>query len=182
MKDFATIVALSFAACVLAGLLGAAVMHLLRRRSLRYQLDHGGPAPGGRRDRNGPDQRMADVPLPARLVGDLDRAGNCRSARRPRRLAGDATGCPWIRRARRGRGTPGEGLDLSRSACAAWRGVEQIPRELASVVADLDATVARSPKPGRDSRPPRTLVVSSSASCPTTFGRHWRECGLSWRD
>jgi signal transduction histidine kinase len=38
MKDFATIVALSFAACVLAGLLGAAVMHLLRRRSLRYQL------------------------------------------------------------------------------------------------------------------------------------------------
>ena len=38
MKDFATIVALSFAACVLAGLLGATVMHLLRRRSLRYQL------------------------------------------------------------------------------------------------------------------------------------------------
>jgi signal transduction histidine kinase len=38
MKDFATIVALSFAACVLAGLLGAALMHLLRRRSLRYQL------------------------------------------------------------------------------------------------------------------------------------------------
>ena len=38
MKDFATIVALSFAACVLAGLLGAASIHLLRRRSLRYQL------------------------------------------------------------------------------------------------------------------------------------------------
>jgi hypothetical protein len=38
MKDFATIVALSFAACVVVGLLGAALMHLLRRRSLRYQL------------------------------------------------------------------------------------------------------------------------------------------------
>jgi signal transduction histidine kinase len=38
MKDFATIVALSLVACVLTGLLGAAFMHLLRRRSLRYQL------------------------------------------------------------------------------------------------------------------------------------------------
>jgi signal transduction histidine kinase len=38
MKDFATIVALSFGACVLVGLLGAAFIHLLRRRSLRYQL------------------------------------------------------------------------------------------------------------------------------------------------
>jgi signal transduction histidine kinase len=38
MKDIAMIVALSFAACVVAGLLGAALLHLLRRRSLRYQL------------------------------------------------------------------------------------------------------------------------------------------------
>jgi signal transduction histidine kinase len=38
MKDFAAIVGWSFAACVLAGLLGAALVHLLRRRSLRYQL------------------------------------------------------------------------------------------------------------------------------------------------
>lgn len=38
MKDFAAIVALSFGACVLVGLLGAIFIHLLRRRSLRYQL------------------------------------------------------------------------------------------------------------------------------------------------